>query len=353
MIDKIIIGVDTAGCPNRCKHCWLGITPNKKMDLVKLKNIEDAFDGLSKDITYYSWYREPDFRDDYKELFEWEQKASSESHEHFELCSFWRIVRDSDYVKWLKSIGLKKVQLTLFGMEKTTDYFIGRKGAFQEIIRSIDILLNNGIAPRIQVFVNRKNIGELQELERFIKSLKLEERCESIGEEFTLFIHTGSCDGESENLYDQWITEEDIKKIPEYFVENALKHYNVNSVYDIFGQSEKELFRKLMNEKEPRKIEVDVPVLHVDINLNVYPNFTTPHAIWKMGNIDDDSASDMIDLLLQGKTFAQEIINQTPLSDMVKLFGNPESNKMFDEGDYVDYLRNQYVRSVYDSKKFD
>ena len=33
---KIILAVDMYGCPNRCKHCWLGHMPNKK-----LKNGDD------------------------------------------------------------------------------------------------------------------------------------------------------------------------------------------------------------------------------------------------------------------------------------------------------------------------
>lgn len=62
------------------------------------------------------------------------------------------MVRDSSYADWLYSLGVKVCQLTLFGTEETTDYFIGRKGAYQEIIKAINILLEHNIAPRLQIY---------------------------------------------------------------------------------------------------------------------------------------------------------------------------------------------------------
>ena len=29
---KLTLVVDMNGCPNRCKHCWIGHMTNKKMD---------------------------------------------------------------------------------------------------------------------------------------------------------------------------------------------------------------------------------------------------------------------------------------------------------------------------------
>ena len=36
-IEKITACLDMHGCPNRCKHCWLGITPNGKLSIDDLK----------------------------------------------------------------------------------------------------------------------------------------------------------------------------------------------------------------------------------------------------------------------------------------------------------------------------
>ena len=49
----------------------------------------------------------------------------------FELGSFWRLVRDPDYAGFLKEVGVNCVQRTFFGMEETTDRYVGRKGVFR------------------------------------------------------------------------------------------------------------------------------------------------------------------------------------------------------------------------------
>ena len=56
--------------------------------------------------------------------------------------------------KFLREVGVKIVQLTFFGGEETTDRYIGRKGAYSELLKATEILLRNGIAPRWQAFIN-------------------------------------------------------------------------------------------------------------------------------------------------------------------------------------------------------
>ena len=84
--------------------------------------------------------------------------------ERFELASFWRLVRDPDYVRFLKETDVKKVQLTFFGLELLTDRYIGRKGVFRELLGATEILLENGIAPRWQAFINEENKEEVAQL---------------------------------------------------------------------------------------------------------------------------------------------------------------------------------------------
>jgi len=85
------------------------------------------------ELTFFSWYREPDFSDDYKELWDTGQNLSTvELHRgEFELASVWRLARDKDYAPWLETQGVSCVQISLFGTERNTDYFTGRKGAFK------------------------------------------------------------------------------------------------------------------------------------------------------------------------------------------------------------------------------
>lgn len=66
MINKpLILAVDMHGCPNRCKHCWIGHMLNREMEENADVWLIDYFKPYFNSITYYSWLREPDFCDDY------------------------------------------------------------------------------------------------------------------------------------------------------------------------------------------------------------------------------------------------------------------------------------------------
>lgn len=74
------------------------------------------FRSFTDCLQIYDQYREPDFKDNHKELYVlcnlfWINR-------HFELVSFLAACLDEKYVKYLSSIRLKKAQLTIFGNKK-------------------------------------------------------------------------------------------------------------------------------------------------------------------------------------------------------------------------------------------
>ena len=155
---KLTVCVDMFGCPNRCKHCWIGSAPNPRLSQADLKYIAAEFRPVAESFEIFDWYREPEFDGSYRELWNLRAELSDGLTPHFELASFWRLARDPSYAKWLSELGVKTVQLTLFGGKKMTDRYVGRKNAYDEILRAIDLLLENRIIPRIQVFVNKKTL---------------------------------------------------------------------------------------------------------------------------------------------------------------------------------------------------
>jgi len=74
-MQELTVAVDMAGCPNRCRHCWLGNHKNGKISTDEFRNIAEQFKnwrgingvGINK-LGFATWWREPDFRDDYQEL---------------------------------------------------------------------------------------------------------------------------------------------------------------------------------------------------------------------------------------------------------------------------------------------
>lgn len=339
---KLTLCLDMYGCPNRCRHCWVGHSPNGHMTVEDLKKIAAQFKTYACKFEIFDWYREPDFRDNYKELWELRGNLSDIITPHFELISVWRIVRDSEYVKWLVSLGLTKAQLTLFGGESMTDYYTGRKHAYQEILRAIDILIENQISPRIQVFVNKDNIDELPLIEKLIRENYLPKRCATFGGEFTCFVHQGSCDGENAKLYGVRVTQDDLKMIPPLLLAYTLKHFHAKDLNDVFGRTEKELYQKLIADTSTGSYVADSPVLYIDNEYNVYPNISTPAPYWCLGNLKESGAEEILQNYLSGKSIAQTIRREVPISEIVKRCGDSNSLRLFGEQDYIIFLLNQY-----------
>ena len=345
--DNILAALDMLGCPNRCRHCFVGWRQNPKLVESDLRWAAEEFRPWAKTLTVYDWNREPDFGDDYKERWELcrELSSSDTPPEHYELASVWRLARDGEYAPWLKSLDVKYVQLTLFGGEELTDYFTGREGAYQDIFKAIDVLLENGIAPRIQVFANQKTVRELHKVTELIDSLELEKRCEDIGVPFACFVHQGSCDGEGEKLYPIWITSEDLEKIPDKLVQYTLKHFNKPAIRDVFGQEEQELYDELINDHTTESLGSTAPaVLYIDGEFNVTPNIGVPAEPWRLGNLKKDGAEMILSRLMNDESPAQRIRATVPLSELVRVCGAPDSRRLFGRDDYIEYLLSRYCR---------
>ncbi len=342
---EITVCVDMYGCPNRCKHCWLGTTPNGSMAVSELEAVAERFRPFTDCLQVYDWYREPDYRDNYRELFALCNKLSDTPVQHYELASFWRLVRDREYAPWLSSLGLEQVQLTIFGDEKTTDFYIGRKGAYREILEAIEILIENRISPRIQTFVNKDNIHELEHTENLIRGLALEERCRFFGGRFSFFLHQGSCDGENEKLYDVRVTPEDLAKVPVLLEAYTLKHFGKHSLTEVFGNTEAALYEELAEDSSTASYVSDSPVFYVDKDFHVYPNISAPVSHWRLGNLKTDGAEAVLENYRGSKSAAQQIRLTVPLGQIVKAEGSRESRRLFSRGDYIEFLLNRYCRT--------
>lgn len=341
---EITVCLDMYGCPNRCRHCWLGVTSNGNMPVSELEFAAEQFRPFTDCLIVNDWYREPDYGDHYKELFAFCNRLSDQPIAHFELVSFWRLVRDPEYAGWLCSLGLKKAQLTVFGGEETTDFYIGRRGAYAEILRAVEILLEHRISPRIQMFVNKNNIHECGDVEALILSLDLENRCRSFGGEFSFFLHQGSCDGENEKLYDVRVTLDDLVGVPPLLEAYTLRHFGKERLIGVFGETERFLYEKLIADGSTSSYVSDHPVFYVDREFNVYPNITSPSPAWCLGNLKKHGAAGVLENYSENKSPAQHARLTVPLCEIVKARGSRTSERLFSEGDYIEFLVNGYCK---------
>ena len=245
-------------------------------------------------------------------------------------------MRDDNYVRFLKAVGVETVQLTFFGTEEMTDWYVGRKGAYQELLQATKILIENQIAPRWQVFISTKNATDIINLLSYSKELKLSKRCKDFGKDFSFFIHSGSCDGENCKLYPLRINKEDIpiELIPYY-----------NNLAE--AKTERELCELLANDNTCFVYHNENEItLNIANNFDVYFNFTHMRPEWKIGNILTDDSTELIRRIINEDIPALTLARNTPVSALVKRFGNPQSHKIFDcIDDYKAYLLNEIVKA--------
>ena len=324
--------VDMHGCPNRCLHCWIGHMPNRTMKQDADKYIVDYFRPYFERIAYYSWLREPDFCNDYKDIWQSDIDLSINTvPQRFELASFYRIVRDKEYVPFLKDVGVEKVQLTLFGLEETQDRYVGRRGAFRELLRATDILIEEGIIPRWQCFINEENRTEILELLDMADKIRAN-KCP----ELEFFVHEGSCDGENRKLYPIRIKKSHIPRelIPYYLGYATL-------------MTESECCNALENDMSAPCFHNDGDItLNISNTCDVYFNFTHMAKPWVIGNMHMIAADELVRRIIEEDTFAINKLNQVAWCELVKKYGNFNSEKVFQLGDFKMFLVNEYLEDI-------
>lgn len=334
---KLTLVVDMYGCPNRCKHCWLGHMPNRRMDDYTDEFLVEYFKPYFESITYYSWLREPDYCDDYRQRWIRDNEVSvNDKPMRFALASFYRLVRDEEYVRFLKETGVKKVQLTLFGLEDMTNLYIGRKNAYNEILQATDIIISNGIIPRWQAFINEENKYEIVKLLDVIDEQKLYERCESIGGKFKFFVHAGSCDGENAKLYPIRIQKENIPEqlIPYYMGYNEI--LEEKECVEILSES---------NDKIVFEPSDDI-VLNVSNEMDIYYNYTHMTKPWIIGNALKEDSKELVRRIVEGDTYALNTLRDHSYSEFVKKYGDVTSTKVFSLDDYKMYVVNRFLDDI-------
>ena len=331
--DKTLnLAVDMYGCPNRCLHCWLGHMPNRRMDDDADQFVMDYFGPYFDKIAFYSWVREPDYCAGYKQRWQRDIAISKNAvPERFELAGFYRIVRDDDYIPFLRSVGVKKVQLTFFGLQQTQDMYIGRRGAFDEVMRANDKLIAGGILPRWQCFINEDNKEEIVQIYKLAMQIR-ESRC--AGLEF--FVHEGSCEGENRKLYPIRIEK---NHIPAELIPSFLDYNNV--------RTESECCDLLRKDNTAPSFPIGEEItLFVANNYDVYYNYTHMTKPWVIGNLKTDAPETLVQNILTGNTPALQVAQRCRWTELAALYGDGNSQKVFRPDDYKMYLLNTHLEHI-------
>ena len=352
--------VDMAGCPNRCRHCWLVVAKTRpkagrfqnatarhasrlvghkngnmgvddfRFVAEQFKNWKDENGAGIGELGFWSWWREPDYRDDYRQLWLLEQELSSPGRaERFELLSIWRLARDESYAKWAATLKPKACQITYFGMEKSTDWGMRRHGAFRDNLLATDRLLEAGIAPRWQLFVTKRCIGELDGFLKLVTELDLHKRCEAIGHKFEVFIGSVSPEGSGFFLESERLDESDIPHIPCGLLDICRDRGSG------LGQPEYALLDSLLLDGSPPNVSASLPCLSVNADFDVYPNIAEPTEWWRLGNLLTDGVDAIIKAYRDETTPGMKMNRKVPIKELARKYGDSGSKKLYDKDDLV------------------
>ncbi len=342
---KFSIALDMHGCPNRCRHCYLGNGTNHQMSADDLRwmaaQFRDYFrhSGINRSLEISSFFREPDYADEYRQLHELARELSDEEPARHELLSIWRLARDREYVSWAKSVGPQTCQITFFGMEATTDWFYRRQGAFQDAVVATERLLDAGMKPRWQIFLTRKAFPELDELLRLIEYLKIRKRVQELGSDFQCFLHTPGPLQEARKIEYLRPTVEEAASVPQEILAASRKHLN----RQILWQTESDLYRSIIGTERITAADeslLDEPQqfwFFVTEKWDVFSNVGTLEPWWKLGNLKADTVATIMRRFERDEIPGLDILLHYPHKMLAREYGDPQGKKVYSSrGDLLD-----------------
>lgn len=328
--ESIGVAFDMAGCPNRCRHCWLGMGNNRTLSetdvrwgVAQFREFIQQADTPIRTLAVSTHFREPDFRDDYRDLYKLEAELGDGKPSRFELLSIWRIARDKSYLPWAKSVGPDTCQITFFGMQKTTDWFNCRTGAFADALVATERLLDQGMKPRWQIFLTTKLLPELDDL------LALQEKITGSYDEFKMFLNLPGPEGEARKLEHLRPTINQVTDLPENLLTASRRYLEKAAIW----RTEEELIPEIITtpcaqEELPEKLW-----FLICSNWNVFANVGTLEPWWCLGNLKADSVETILKRYENNEVPGLKTLHHPSPAYLVKEFGNANGLKIYSSRD--------------------
>ncbi len=349
------LAFDIHGCLAYCKHCWIGNVKHKTMDA---DDVFFLFDEIRKEQatkSYYGMrleYMAPDFRephagDDYKELYKRADERNActlEAAKSFELLSLQRINEDPLYLPWIADRGIKRCQLKVFGLKEANDFFYGRYGAHEDLLRATELLLDHLIIPRFQVFLNKRGLKDLQGLFDLVDSLDLFSRVRALGEEFNLHCMTFSSDGRGFLNHALRIEKKDLHYLPDRLLQYSKKHFGSFSL-----KTESQRVQEILSQEERPVFSKDHWLwFYVTSDWSVYPNWMGIAPFFYLGNIKRDPWKVILDRYVSNEAPGLQRRSKSTSYELTRMHGDKKGERIFmDENEVLEYYRALALRRSY------
>lgn len=175
----------TERCNLRCKHCYLKkYTEEGELKILKedFLKIEQLAKSLGKKLIVAITGGEPLLHPSLFELLEY--LNTKNIIKEIRIATNGTLLTDQ-FADRFRQLNIKKIQISLDGVEKTHDEIRG-VGSFKKAINGIKIAHKYGLKTLVQMVINKKNIGEVNNILEFLKTLEVDEV------RFSLFIPIGT-----------------------------------------------------------------------------------------------------------------------------------------------------------------
>ena len=341
------------GCPNRCRHCYLGAGSKQRLsddDLrwmaARFRQYLDRSDTPVESLSVASWFREPDFSDDYRHLYDVEAELSDGKPTRHELLSVWRLARDPSYAAWAREVGPDTCQISFFGMRETTDWFCGRSGAFEDALTATERLLDAGMKPRWQIFLTAKLIPDLGDLLKLIDDLRLRDRVGDLGGEFQVFMHPPGPVGAGRAIEPLLPTADEVASLPEDIMDASRQHFGRDTLW----RPESEWHAEALGEDAPPTVDEVMPEvlwLLVTNRWEVYTNLGSLERWWCLGSLKEDSVDTLLGRFERDEVLGLEVLLHGRLAELASQYGDPQGARIYSSrSDLLELYRTRHCERI-------
>ena len=353
--EQIVVAFDMHGCPNRCRHCWLGSAGHGALSeddvrwgVSRFRDLINTVVTSIKTLTVATWFREPDFSDDYRRMHDLESELSDGKPTRYELLSVWRLARDKTYAEWAKSVGPDTCQISFFGLKETNDWFHRRHGAFDDALIATDRLLEAGMKPRWQLFLTTKLLPELDAFLELVEQLRLRERVNALGGEFRIFMHPPGPESEGRKIEDLRPTADDVGNLPDAILKPSREHWDKQTLWE----TESALHTAIL-EGPATKDQGTLPEVlcfFVCNNWDVFANIGTLEPWWRLGNLRNDTIHTIMGRFENDESLGLQSLHKPPI-DLAEIYGNPRGQKVYsDIGDLLSLYRGRHCEREWNTR---
>lgn len=170
----------TNRCNLRCRHCYVKAESKGKSG-PSIKEAKAIMDQLKKAKVFTLSFSggEPLMREDLYELLQYATKSFV-----VDVATNGLLI-DEETARKLKATGIAYVQLSLDGLEEAHDYLRGKKGAFQQLMKTTTILNKARLRFGVTSVVHKRNFDQVREM------IELAEEIGAFTIRFYRLIYTG------------------------------------------------------------------------------------------------------------------------------------------------------------------